>query len=96
MTPQEFGDFLKISFPPLRNAGYDLAYATQNTLFPFQEEINTPALIKQYLIKASRSLSIFVRPRVDLSSVCIQVRICSYFAYLLLLFGFFYFFLSTS
>ncbi|CAC5388051.1 G2H3 [Mytilus coruscus] len=72
MTPQEFKEFLKISFPPLRNAGYDLAYATQNTLFLFQEEINTPALIKQYLIKSARSLSIFVRPRVDLSSVCIQ------------------------
>ncbi|CAG2242585.1 unnamed protein product [Mytilus edulis] len=62
MTPQEFGEFLKISFPPLRNAGYDLAYATQNTLFPFQEEINTPALIKQYLIKASKQDNVNITP----------------------------------
>ncbi|CAC5381101.1 unnamed protein product [Mytilus coruscus] len=36
MRSQEFKDFLNISFPALRNAEYDLAYATHNILYCLQ------------------------------------------------------------
>lgn len=42
-------------FLALINAEYDLAYATQNNLYLVQAEINTPALIKEYLIKSASS-----------------------------------------
>lgn len=54
ISTKEFKDFLNIYFPALKNVEYDLAYGTQNDLYLVQGEINTRALIKEYLVKFSQ------------------------------------------